>query len=103
MLRGKFGDSDVVQEALLRAYKDFPNFQGETPEQFYTWIAQIASNVRVDLSRKYCQTASRNVAVEAPLHEVMPDARSDRTEPVLDALVRREETQGFARLLDQLP
>ncbi|MFO0905311.1 MAG: sigma-70 family RNA polymerase sigma factor [Pirellulales bacterium] len=40
-LRAKVSPSDLVQETMLGAYRDFPAFQGRTERQLVAWLRQI--------------------------------------------------------------
>src|SRR3954451_9231871 len=43
-LRGKCEASDVVQETLLEAYRDFASFQGSTEPELLAWLRRILSH-----------------------------------------------------------
>lgn len=40
-LRRRLNPSDVVQDAMLAAYRDFPKFRGHAEGEFVTWLRQI--------------------------------------------------------------
>src|SRR6266496_3403810 len=40
-LRPKLAPSDLVQESLLEAHRDFAGFGGSHPQEFYAWLKQI--------------------------------------------------------------
>src|SRR5262252_2604935 len=42
---------DVLQETLLRAYRDIEQFDYRAPGSFLSWLARIAGNVVVELAR----------------------------------------------------
>jgi RNA polymerase sigma-70 factor, ECF subfamily len=42
---------DVLQETLLRAYRDIGQFHYQAPGSFMSWLARIAGHVMVDLAR----------------------------------------------------
>ena len=56
----KLGDSDIVQETLMRIHRALSpdsmassgQFDGRTPPQFLAWIGQIIHNVILDLERR---------------------------------------------------
>lgn len=50
-LRGRYEAEDVVQETLLRAARDFADFQYDTPGAFYRWLTTIARHTMADLAR----------------------------------------------------
>src|SRR5882672_2405912 len=42
---------DVLQETLLRAFRDIQQFQYREPGSFWKWLASLASHAIVDLMR----------------------------------------------------
>ena len=42
---------DIVQETLLKAYRDIAQFKYRNPGSFLSWLARIADHVIVDLAR----------------------------------------------------
>lgn len=42
---------DVLQETLLRAFRDIRQFQYQTPGSFWKWLARIAGHVITDMAR----------------------------------------------------
>jgi RNA polymerase sigma-70 factor (ECF subfamily) len=40
-IRARVSPSDLVQEAMLAAYRDFDHFQGRTEREFLAWLRQI--------------------------------------------------------------
>jgi RNA polymerase sigma-70 factor (ECF subfamily) len=42
---------DVLQETLLRAYRDIKQFEYQAPGSFMSWLARIAGHVIVDMAR----------------------------------------------------
>ena len=50
ILRDKEDAEDVVQETLIRVFKNIKNFKGTS--KLYTWIYQIALNLSRDILRK---------------------------------------------------
>lgn len=42
---------DVLQETLLRAYRDIARFECQAPGSFMSWLARIADHVIVDAAR----------------------------------------------------
>src|SRR5690349_3733338 len=43
-LRRRVSPSDLVQEAMLGAYRDFPKFRGSTERELLGWLRQILIN-----------------------------------------------------------
>lgn len=42
---------DVLQETMLRAYRDIERFEYQTPGSFMSWLARIADHVMMDAAR----------------------------------------------------
>jgi RNA polymerase sigma-70 factor (ECF subfamily) len=42
---------DVIQETLLRSYRDIEQFEYQAPGSFMSWLARIAGHVVVDMAR----------------------------------------------------
>jgi RNA polymerase sigma-70 factor (ECF subfamily) len=66
-LQAKGGASDLVQEALLDAVKDFGRFQGDSEAELLLWLRRLLLNNLVDFTRRYRDAARRDVGREAPL------------------------------------
>jgi RNA polymerase sigma-70 factor, ECF subfamily len=66
-LRAKGGASDLVQETLLEAYRDFPRFQGESEGALLAWLRRLLLNNLVDFTRQYRGTGKRRLECEAAL------------------------------------
>ena len=60
-IRAKLGASDIVQESLTAAAQEFPNFRGETLQEWLAWLRQILSNDLNQARRTFRQTEKRNV------------------------------------------
>jgi RNA polymerase sigma-70 factor (ECF subfamily) len=64
-LHAKVAASDLVQESLLEAYRDFQNFRGTTVSEFRSWLKRILQRSAVDLGRQF-RAECRDVARERP-------------------------------------
>lgn len=64
---GKLGASDIVQESMITAHQNFPQFQGDEKKQFLAWLRQILVNDLYHARRSYKGTQKRHVARERPL------------------------------------
>lgn len=42
---------DILQETLLRAYRDIQDFEYQAPGSFFHWLARIAAHVIADVAR----------------------------------------------------
>src|SRR5262245_2938273 len=55
-LQSKVDASDVVQEALLSAHRQFPGFRGAAEPQFTAWLREILAGVLANQARRYLGT-----------------------------------------------
>ena len=67
-LQARIDDSDVVQEVLLRALRDFPAFRGTTEAELMQWLRRILSHTMTDLVRQH-RADKRDVAQERQLEQ----------------------------------
>ncbi len=108
-LRHRIDESDLVQEALLRAVQNLPGFRGTTEAQLIKWLNQILGNVTIDLVRRE-RAGKRDVALEQSLQAAF-DGSSTRLERFLcsehaspsEQAVRNEEFLRLADGIDRLP
>lgn len=77
-LRRRLGPSDVVQETMLAAHRDFQQFMGTTEREFLAWLRQI-------LIHNVCRMVEKHVLAEK---------RDVRREVSLDLLRRNVEQSG---------
>jgi RNA polymerase sigma-70 factor (ECF subfamily) len=109
-LQGKVDASDLVQEAFLGAYRDFPQFRGTTEAEFRSWLRQVLASVLANLVRHYQGTQRRDVLLERQLTlELEQSSQSmDRglvapqSSPSQQA-IRREQSVLLAEALGRLP
>ncbi len=103
-LRAKLDESDVVQQTLLEAHRDWDQFRGSGAGERYAWLKQILARNLSNLLRDFTR-AKRDVdreAVDASSHRLAHWLASDQTDPAA-ALQREEETARVALALAALP
>ena len=61
-LRAKVDASDLVQETMLEAYRDFERFEGRTEQEWLAWLKRILAHNAADFVRRYRGTAKRRRA-----------------------------------------
>lgn len=66
-IRPKVGSSDIVQEALLTAYREFGQFNGETSHELVAWLRQICKHDISDAERSFKRTQKRQISREKPI------------------------------------
>ncbi len=63
-LRAKVDASDLVQETMLEAYRDFERFEGGTEQEWLAWLKRILAHNAADFVRRYRGTAKRRAGRE---------------------------------------
>lgn len=66
-LRAKVDASDLVQETMLEAYRDFHKFRGTTEAEWLAWLRQILAHNAANFVRHYRGTAKRQAQREVAL------------------------------------
>jgi len=106
-LRGKLGPSDIVQETLLRAQRNFAQFEGRTDAELRAWLRAILLNSIRDAVRQYQPGCKRDLLRERQLHTILAEPGDARL-PVSDEspsrqLLDRERAACLRAALTQLP
>jgi RNA polymerase sigma-70 factor (ECF subfamily) len=106
-LKSKEGASDVVQETLLQAHRDWGKFFGRTEAELRRWLRQILLHKIAHSVRRYRHIGRRRIDREISLDsgEVDDDLNfltADQTSPGGRA-VKREEEKALWAALDRLP
>ena len=79
LLRGRVGDSDIVQETLIQANRDFEAFRGANEAELVGWLRAIMSKKRALIARQHFGTAARDPRLEVQVQDDM-DQSSQRLE-----------------------
>jgi len=99
-LRRRIGASDIVQETLLEAHRDFLNFVGKTPAEFSGWLRSILINNLKRAIECHVLTAKRDVRRELSLEEIR--RKADQSTARLESLLMaRHRSPGSESLLDE--
>jgi RNA polymerase sigma-70 factor (ECF subfamily) len=106
---GKFSPSDVVQQTMLEAWRDWQDFRGDEEEQRRAWLRQILAHQLAHLARHYAGTQKRDVSREVQLQASLNQTSlrleclaADQTSPS-GLLEAREQALQLARVLEELP
>ena len=109
-MQSKVEASDVVQEAMLDAIRQFPAFRGTTEIEFTTWLRRILVGKVALTLRQYLGTQSRDIKLEQRLATGIDDSAQPGDVEVLTSLstasmhaMRREESLLLAKALTKLP
>jgi RNA polymerase sigma-70 factor, ECF subfamily len=91
-LRRKVDASDLVQETMLEAYRDFANFQGGTEQEWLAWLKRILAHNAADFVRRFKGTAKREAGREIPFRDPDDSLVRGAPEPAAD---QRTPSQEF--------
>lgn len=111
-LRRRLNPSDLVQDAMLAAHRDFEQFRGRSTGEFVAWLRQILVHCLHHAIEKHLWAKARDVRCEISLEQVghsldrslgnfarlLADPAPSPSEPVR----RREDAVAFANTLAKL-
>ena len=108
--QGKFDSSDIVQQTMLEAVRDFPQFRGTTEAELKVWLRQILAHALGHEVRRYRGTFKRDVTREVSIDQQLAES-SQRLQSVLaasgsspsDKAIREEQEVLLADVLERLP
>jgi RNA polymerase sigma-70 factor (ECF subfamily) len=105
-LRAKGGASDLVQETLLEAFRDFDRFHGESEDELLAWLRRLLLNNVADFTRRYRATdkrrLEREVAPAGPSSALDGGPAAPGSSPSSEAEAG-ELAAVVLRVLDRLP
>lgn len=105
----KFAPSDAVQETMLQATRDFPQFRGATETELRQWLQTILLRTLADVHRRYRLSKKRKLSLEVRVHSGNRSSLKTQLtsrEPSPSAGLRREEStvelqQAISRLSEE--
>lgn len=106
-MRAKIDASDLVQQTLLDAHRDFDRFRGQTDQEWLAWLRQILNHNAGDAIRHYGTAGKRQARREIPL--VSTDDSRAGFDPAAPGdspsqlILHQESELLLAVALDQLP
>ncbi len=71
VLQAKIGPSDLVQDTLLEAQRDFGSFHGTTEADVRAWLRRILLNNVANVRERYRSTYKRDIGREVPLDRAL--------------------------------
>lgn len=89
----QLGDSDIVQDALLKIARAYPNFRGQSVPELLGWAKRIAYHATLD---RKAQPAAGQAASD--VLQALPDGEP----PPLQVLADEEDAVRLAAALEQL-
>jgi RNA polymerase sigma-70 factor, ECF subfamily len=72
--RSKFDPSDIVQQTLLEAVRDFPKFRGSSEAELAAWLRQILAHVLLHQVRHFAGAARRDLDREVSLDQALEES-----------------------------
>jgi RNA polymerase sigma-70 factor, ECF subfamily len=105
-LSAKGGPSDLVQDTLLEAYRDFADFRGTSEADFLSWLRRLLLNNVANFTRNFRDTAKRRLDGEQSLEALgtgCVEGLSGQTVPPPDAVSAREQSDILQRAIAVLP
>jgi len=108
-LKAKADASDLVQQTMLEAYRDFAHFRGGSEKEWLAWLKRILAHNAAEFVRHYRGTGKRQVGREiaiqaggdtSQLPAVQP---ADPGESPSQQFLRKERELIIADALAQLP
>lgn len=105
-VRPKVGASDLVQESLIEAHRNFGRFRGHTASELRAWLKRILLNNLLDQYRAWRRSQKRELGREvvfasAGLHE--SQLAEGKGETPSEIVSRREEHESLHAALARLP
>jgi RNA polymerase sigma-70 factor, ECF subfamily len=94
-LRARLAPSDLVQETLLEAHRDFARFAGATEQELMVWLRRILVRNLADQARRH-KTRKRNWQRQESLEELL-DRSSAEVEKALAAGISSPSARAAAR------
>ena len=104
-LQAKLGASDVVQQAMLSACRNFHQFQGDTEDELTAWLKKILRNDILDARRHFNETQQRDAGREHRLNDsqlIQPQLADPNHTPGTNAVINEQE-QMLEQAMFQLP
>lgn len=102
-LAAKVAPSDIVQESLMEAGRDFPRFRGTNEEELLAWLRGILRHNAANV-RRHFETEKRQMAREVPLVDV-PRAEMpvEQTESPSRQAQAHEQDEQLEKALRRMP
>ena len=101
-LRVKVDASDLVQQTMLEAHRDFDRFKGASEQEWLAWLRKILSHNVADFVRRYRGTAKRQVRREVPFRDPLTTGVArGAAERLRTSGVWRPESRGKRAVMDR--
>ena len=90
-LRVKVDASDLVQQTMLEAHRDFGRFQGGSEGEWLAWLRKILSHNAADFVRRYRGTAKRQARREVRFRDPADSMSKGAPEPAAPGATPSQE------------
>ena len=91
-LQSKADRSDLVQETLMQAHKDFHQFRGSSEAELIAWLRKIMATKGAKLARRFYGTQRRDVQLERRLGEDLERSASAIETALADSALSPSQT-----------
>src|SRR5262249_18029336 len=100
-LQARVDDSDLVQDVLLEAHKQFVRFRGSTVAELTAWLRRIVLRTAAHARRSHLEAGKRTLDREQTADD-LTDLAAPASTPSAQA-IRDEQAARMAAALDRLP
>src|SRR5262245_24508264 len=102
VVRGKVGESDVIQEAWLAAYMGLGGFEDRGDRSFAKWLQRILEHKLLDEIRRHAGVGKRDARREERLATDAPVADTGQASPSAE-VASIERSAALSAAIDDLP
>lgn len=109
-LQARVSPSDIVQETLLRAHRNFEQFRGQSERELMGWLREILVNALARFVEQHVHAAKRDVRREVSLAQFaetvgnhLQESPAANEPAPADGALAGEDSVLLAHLLSQLP
>lgn len=107
VLRSRLDPVDVVQDTLMKAWRHFPHFRGQTEADWLAWLRQILRRHLANQRRKHLQAAMRSIHREVAGDKAGAMAKPEDAGATADSpdkrAQERERQEAFTIAFRRLP
>jgi len=96
-LRGRLSPSDIVQETMLQAHRDFEQFRGESEAEFLGWLRSILAHTLARIIEKHVLTQKRDVRRDVSIAKVAAGVEQSTMHLNMGLVAREQSPSTDAR------
>ena len=96
-LRGRISPSDIVQETMLEALRDFKQFRGTTECEFLGWVRQILAHTLARVIQAHVLAKKRDVRKDVSIAKIAADVERSSLQLNLAIAASCQSPSTFAR------